>query len=165
MEDTYLQEQANYYGYVLGGCDLWGLSSADTLTFGKVTFFDISSFGTIPDRLTQGTVNFLLLMRLMKGALAKDSRLMFNGRPAIDPSKANYYGNSLGGIMGEVYMAATTDVSRGVDVCVCVCVCVCVRACVRACVCVCLQAYIHTKHIHTHYMNVCCLCYVSYVFK
>lgn len=75
---------------------------------------NLSNFRILPDRLTQGVVNFLLLMRLMKGALVNDPMLIFDGRPAIDPTKVNYYGNSQGGIMGEVYMAATTDVSRGI---------------------------------------------------
>ena len=49
---------------------------------------------------------------------------MFGGQTVVDPDLVYYYGNSLGGIMGNVYMAATTDVTRGVCVCVCVCVCV-----------------------------------------
>ena len=45
--------------------------------------------------------------------MASDPHLTFGGKPAIDPQLTSYYGNSLGGIMGEVYMAATTDVERG----------------------------------------------------
>ena len=50
----------------------------------------------------------------------------------VDTTHLHYYGNSLGGIMGDVYMATTTDVIRGV----CVCVCVCVFIWVHAFVCV-----------------------------
>lgn len=38
---------------------------------------------------------------------------MFNGRQVVDTANVHYYGNSLGGVMGDVYMAATTDVIRG----------------------------------------------------
>ena len=31
----------------------------------------------------------------------------------IDPELAYYYGNSEGGILGAVYMAVTTDVTKG----------------------------------------------------
>lgn len=31
----------------------------------------------------------------------------------VDTSQLHYYGNSLGGILGDVYMASTTDVIRG----------------------------------------------------
>ena len=108
-----MQDQANCYGYVLAACDWWGMSDADLPAVAIMIANNISNFRIVPDRLTQGVVNFLLLMRLMKGALAKDPMLIFGDRPAIDPSKSNYYGNSQGGIIGEVYMAATTDVSRG----------------------------------------------------
>ena len=36
-----------------------------------------------------------------------------NGSVKIDPTLTHYYGNSLGGVMGEVYMASTTNVVRG----------------------------------------------------
>ncbi len=45
--------------------------------------------------------------------MAADPNLQFNGKSVIDPQLANYYGNSLGGILGDVYMALTTDVTRG----------------------------------------------------
>ena len=43
----------------------------------------------------------------------KDPAFSFGGRSVIDPQLANFYGNSLGGIMGEVYMACSTDVVNG----------------------------------------------------
>ena len=37
----------------------------------------------------------------------------FGGRQVVDTAHLHYYGNSLGGIIGDVYMAVTTDVIRG----------------------------------------------------
>ena len=113
METGYLQDQANQYGYVLAACDWWGMSDVDLPFVAAMLGTDLSDFRIVPDRLTQGVVNFLLLMRLMKGGLSRDPVMMFGGRTAIDTTKVNYYGNSQGGIFGEVYMAATTDVTRG----------------------------------------------------
>ena len=41
-----------------------------------------------------------------QGGLASDPHLVFGGKKVIDPELAAYYGNSQGGILGEVYMAA-----------------------------------------------------------
>ena len=70
-------------------------------------------FRIIPDRLTQGIVNELLLMRFIKTVLYDHPLLRFGGKTVIDPAEVYYYGVSLGGIIGDVYMAATTDVDRG----------------------------------------------------
>ncbi|KAL5466810.1 hypothetical protein EMCRGX_G030960 [Ephydatia muelleri] len=112
--DGYLQEQANEHGYLLAACDWWGMAQEDLVAIVPMLSYNISNFRIIPDRLTQGVVNALLLMKMLKGKLAKDPNLTFDGRAIINPELANFYGNSLGGIMGEVYMASTTDVINGV---------------------------------------------------
>jgi len=53
---------------------------------------------------------------LLQGNLHKDEAVTIGGKVRIDPSLSHYYGNSLGGIMGDVYMASTQDVSRGTSV-------------------------------------------------
>lgn len=68
----------------------------------------------VPDRCHQGMLNALVLMRFMSTAFVHDPTVTFNGKTVIDPSKRFYYGNSQGGILGTVYMGATTDVERGV---------------------------------------------------
>ena len=52
-------------------------------------------------------------LRKLQGSLYKDPRLTFEGRQVIDTGDLHYYGNSLGGILGGVYMAVTTDVASG----------------------------------------------------
>jgi len=42
-----------------------------------------------------------------------DPNVEFNGMSAIDPTQTFYRGDSQGGIMGMVYMALSTDVTRG----------------------------------------------------
>ena len=74
---------------------------------------NVSNFRIIPDRLTQAIINELVLIRLMKGAFSKDPHVIFDGRQIIFPEECYFYGVSAGGVLGEVYMAATTDIKRG----------------------------------------------------
>ena len=108
-----MQEQANRYGYILVSCNQWGMSEEDVPSIVLMLANNISNFRIIPDRLSQGVLNELLLMKLLKGSLYKHPTLTFNNRIVINPNKAFYYGVSLGGIIGQVYMAVTTDVQRG----------------------------------------------------
>lgn len=64
--EGYLQEQANRYGYVLAACDWWGMSSEDVPAVVTMTSTYLSDFAIIPERLTQGILNALLLMRILK---------------------------------------------------------------------------------------------------
>ena len=82
----------------------------------EILLDDFSNIRILPDQLSQGVVNELVLMRLMKGAFSHHPLLVINGRRMIDPSNVHYYGVSLGGIMGEVYMGLTNDVERGESV-------------------------------------------------
>ena len=64
--EGYLQEQANRYGYVMAACDWWGMSSEDVPAVVAMTAGDLSDFAIIPERLTQGVLNALVLMRILK---------------------------------------------------------------------------------------------------
>lgn len=114
VESGYLGEIANRYGYVLFATDWWGMCSFDAVSITLMMLTDISDFNIIPDRSTQGMVNFLLLMKTMSGRFVNDANVKVNGISIIDPNKRSYFGNSQGGILGGVYMAVTTDVPYGV---------------------------------------------------
>ncbi len=71
----------------------------------------------MPDRLHQGMLNALVLMKLLtQSAFVRDPAVTFGGKSVVstDPADWHYTGNSQGGIMGGMYMAATTDVRTGV---------------------------------------------------
>lgn len=115
VEQDYLQKQANTYGYILFSCTLWGLANYDIPSIVlELILEDVSNFRVLPDRLGQGVVNELVLMRLMTGAYSSHPLLLVDGRKVIDQKRVHYYGLSLGGVMGVVYMALTNDVERGV---------------------------------------------------
>lgn len=61
-----MQEQANRYGYIMAACDWWGMSSDDVPAVVAMTTGFLSDFAIIPERLTQGILNALVLMRVLK---------------------------------------------------------------------------------------------------
>ncbi|MBS2017640.1 MAG: hypothetical protein JST00_32475 [Deltaproteobacteria bacterium] len=112
IEASNFRKLANDKNYVIFATDLVGMASdgdrihiSDVIASGR-----IERISTMFDRMHQGFVNALLAMRMMKNAFAKDPRF---GK-LVDPSKRYYHGISQGGIAGGVYMAASTDVERGV---------------------------------------------------
>lgn len=109
----------------IGGATDWlGLSSFD-FDFSSIlapsfilqaVLFDPGNFGTLPDRLRQGMTNTLVLGRMMKEG-------RFNADPAFQtpdgegvfpgPDEAlDYFGISLGGIMGTQFAALSPDAER-----------------------------------------------------
>lgn len=105
---------ANSHNLVIFALDWIGMSEPDTLpTVGLLTSGNLADFQTLPSRLLQAHLNALLAMRMMSGGFVDEPLIQFAGGSAIDPSQRYYFGASLGGIMGSVYMSLTTDVERG----------------------------------------------------
>lgn len=112
IEAANFRKLINAKNYVIFGTDLVGMAEdgdrihiSDVLASGH-----FEKISTMFDRLHQGVLNSLLAMRMMKNAFAKDPK--YGAR--IDASQRYYHGISQGGISGGVYMAASTDVERGV---------------------------------------------------
>ena len=61
-----MQEIADRHGYGLVACDWWGMADYDVSAIVAMMATDLADFVMVPDRLTQGMVNALALMRLMK---------------------------------------------------------------------------------------------------
>jgi hypothetical protein len=113
-EDSYMAETCDREGYVEIAVDLVGMASDDGSTYvPNLIAGDISQFYHVVDRLHQGFLNELLAMHMMIGEMATDPATIFNGIPTIEPSKRYYRGDSQGGISGGVYMAISTEVTRG----------------------------------------------------
>ena len=83
------------YGYVLVAVDMWGMCDADLLSVWQALRGDLSTLVQVSDRLHQGVLNHLLVMKAMRGAFAADPVSL----DAIDPARPLYWGISLGGIM------------------------------------------------------------------
>lgn len=106
---------------IAGATDWLGLSSNDFSASDPIVSFIVQAvlfrpndFGTLPDRLRQGMTNALVLARMMKEG-------RFNADPAFrtpdgrgvfaEPAEElDYFGISLGGIMGTLFAATSPDV-------------------------------------------------------
>ena len=120
VEEGYLADQADAAGWVLAATDWIGLSEYDEPTVIVMLASNFTEFRIVPDRLHQGMLNSLVLMRMLAPgqAFLADKALAFAAAPAgvvsLNASQRFYTGNSQGGIMGAVYLAASTDVVQGV---------------------------------------------------
>lgn len=123
VEEGYLNDEAGRNGWVLAATDWIGLSEYDEPTVVVMLASSFTDFRIVPDRLHQGMLNALVLMRMLAPGqpFLSEPCLRFGGGPAgpggvvsANASQRFYTGNSQGGIMGSVYMAVTTDVLLGV---------------------------------------------------
>jgi hypothetical protein len=107
-------DRADTAGWVLVGTDFIGMASDDIPNIAKIiTGGDIGAFRSVPDRMSQGYLNMMLVTRMMRGNFAKDPVVQFGGKSAIDTTKSYYFGGSEGGILGATFMALTPDILRG----------------------------------------------------
>jgi hypothetical protein len=78
---------------------------------------DLSTFGSIPDRLQQGALDMQFLARLLKDprGFGTDPAFQINaGVSPIVPNEVFYNGNSQGGIFGGMATAISTEWTRAV---------------------------------------------------
>jgi hypothetical protein len=114
-----MQGFAQRSGYVIFGTDWTGLSRAEDPVGGTngaagEALTDFNRLPYVTDRLQQGLINAMVLVRTMRGKIAKDAQMQIDGHAAADTSKVQYLGISLGGIMGGSFMGYGPDVTEGV---------------------------------------------------
>jgi hypothetical protein len=114
---SYLQSFADEKGYALVATDWTGLSKYEGLDpdgsqAAGAAVGDMNKMPWIGDRLVQALVNGMTLARTAK-AIAKDPALQLEGEVVVDTSRVDYYGISLGGVMGSALMSVSPDLERG----------------------------------------------------
>ena len=125
---NFLTHLGNVYHYVTFAVNLMGFATDVDITGVNVVddkplveeglSGDPKAILALFQRQVQGHLNQLLAMRFMIQNLAQlvaDPKIAPTGLSAgiVDPAQAFWRGDSQGGIMGGVYMAASTDVKRG----------------------------------------------------
>jgi hypothetical protein len=107
----------NQYDVVLCATPEIGMASDDVGNVVNV-LHDLSTFGSIPDRLDQGMLNMQFLARLLKDPNGFGANTAFRvGTPAasaIVPNEVFYNGNSQGGIFGGAATAISKEWTRAV---------------------------------------------------
>jgi hypothetical protein len=113
---SYVQDFADEKGYVVFSTDWIGLSAHEDPVKSKTNgaagdaLADFNKLPWLTDRLQQALVSAMVLVRTMRGKVARDPLLA----SVTDAAHLTYYGASLGGIMGTSFMAYDPDVTRGV---------------------------------------------------
>ena len=110
IESGHFRSWINEYNYAIFGVDLIGMSEDDEPpiqeALGAARYEELSYMF---NRMHQGVLNNLLVMRMMWKGMAEDDTY----GELLDGDSRYYHGISQGGIFGGVYMALSTDVERG----------------------------------------------------
>ncbi|HWB74742.1 MAG TPA: hypothetical protein VG755_07295, partial [Nannocystaceae bacterium] len=107
--DEFLELCQNH-GWAIFSTDWIGLAEPDQPFIGVILQSgEIEDFDGMFARLQQAVVNSLVLDRVVANGIVNDP--MFTG--LLDSSQLSYYGISLGGIMGALYMSVSQDATRG----------------------------------------------------
>ncbi len=121
---SWLRRQANEQGFLILGVDMQGMTcqpcegdvDGDLRIWLDILLKDLSSLPYIADKIHQGLVNHLAVVRMIKGQtfLADERITREDGSAYYDPERIHYYGISQGGTMGSVMMSIQKDINRGV---------------------------------------------------
>ncbi|HTM19654.1 MAG TPA: hypothetical protein VL172_04075, partial [Kofleriaceae bacterium] len=113
LESGLLQRVAEDYCFVVVAGDFIGLTGRQ-VTAAALASNDLNRGAGISEKLPQGVVNFMALEQLVRGPMRQSDLFKYNGTEIIDPTRVHYFGASLGGIMGGVFMAYDPNITRGV---------------------------------------------------
>jgi hypothetical protein len=92
--------------------DFIGLTN-DQLTLAASAANDFNESGSLAEMLEQSVIDFISLEQIVRGPMKDAPEFQVNGHSVIDPTQVYYLGGSLGGIMGNTFMAYDPNILRG----------------------------------------------------
>ena len=113
LTDGFLQQLAEQYCFVVVNGNWIGLTSAQ-VPLAPLAVNDMNRAPQLTEKLGQSIIDFIALENAVRGPMASSPEFSYNGTPVIDPAHTYYVGGSLGGIMGNVFMAYDPNITRGV---------------------------------------------------
>jgi hypothetical protein len=113
LDDSFVENLAEQHCFVILAGDFIGLTERQ-LPLAPLTVNDFNRGPQIVDKLTQSIVDFIALESVTRGPMATSPEFRFNNAAVIDPARTYYVGGSLGGIMGNTFMAYDPNIVRGV---------------------------------------------------
>ncbi len=113
LDDDFVAKLAEDHCFIIIAGDFIGLTSRQ-LQLAPLTVNDLNRGPQIVDKLAQSIVDFISLENIARGPMANAPEFKFNGQAVIDPANTFYVGGSLGGNMGNVFMAYDPNITRGV---------------------------------------------------
>ncbi|HSK03518.1 MAG TPA: hypothetical protein VK932_19835 [Kofleriaceae bacterium] len=93
--------------------DFIGLTERQ-LSVAPLAVNDFNKGPQIADKLAQSIIDFIALESAVRGPMAQSDAFKVGTRSVIDPTRVYYVGGSLGGIMGNTFMAYDPNLTRGV---------------------------------------------------
>jgi pimeloyl-ACP methyl ester carboxylesterase len=112
LDDGFLQQVANQFCFNVIAGDFIGLTMRQ-INVAALAANDLNKASGITEKLAQSVIDFIALENLVRGPMAQHAEFQRNGQAIIDPSRVYYLGGSLGGIMGNVFMAYDQNITRG----------------------------------------------------
>jgi hypothetical protein len=113
LSDGFVQSLAEQYCFIIIAGDFIGLTSRQ-LAIAPLAVNDLNRGNQITEKLAQSIIDFIALESVTRGPMAASPAFQVNGVSVIDPAKTYYVGGSLGGIMGNTFMAYDPNITRGV---------------------------------------------------
>lgn len=112
IDDGFLQKVADQLCFNIVAGDFIGLTERQ-LNLALLSANDLNKASGITEKLAQSVIDFIALENLVRGPMRTHPEFRRNGEDIIDPSRVYYLGGSLGGIMGNVFMAYDQNITRG----------------------------------------------------
>ncbi len=112
VADHKLQAISNEFCFVIVAGDFIGLTN-DQLTLAASAATDFNEAGSLAEFLEQSVIDFIALEQIVRGPMKDAPEFQVNGHSVIDPTQVYYLGGSLGGIMGNTFMAYDPNILRG----------------------------------------------------
>ncbi len=113
VESGYLGKLATQSHLILYAAHMYGMSQYEVPEI-LMALAGMTNFSTLPDKLHQGMIEYVLLQRSMREQLMDLPEVKAAAaKLSVDKTRMYYYGNSQGGIFGGTVVALSTDVVRG----------------------------------------------------
>jgi len=113
LDDDFVIDLARDYCYVVIAGDFIGLTERQ-LQLAPLAANDMNRGTAISEKLAQAVIDFISLETIARGPMRTSPEFSYMGTPVIDATKTYYVGGSLGGIMGNTFMAYDPNITKGV---------------------------------------------------
>ncbi len=115
LDDDFVAKLAEERCFIVIAGDFIGLTSRQ-LQLAPLAINDMNRGNQISEKLAQSIVDFMALETVARGVMVNDPQFERDTDQAklIDPANTFYLGGSLGGIMGNTFMAYDPNIKRGV---------------------------------------------------
>ncbi len=112
IDDGFLQTVANQLCFNIVAGDFIGLTERQ-ISVAALAANDLNKASGITEKLAQSVIDFIALENLVRGPMRQHAEFRRGNEDIIDPARVYYLGGSLGGIMGNVFMAYDPNITRG----------------------------------------------------